>query len=160
MGFQASVACPGTPHASVAVEEARVHEASIVEELIALAERHAPPGSRVLSVQVTVGLLTGVSPDAMRFYFEALRDDTLGPQAELDVRLVPLRGRCSACQRTFVSEEAIWTCPACNEPFLSLENGDELDLTSLVVDDGEPDHDRAEDPQEERRRRPGEPAGA
>jgi hydrogenase nickel incorporation protein HypA/HybF len=137
-----------------------VHEASIVEELIALARSHAPAGSRVLSLQVTVGLLTGVSPDAMRFYFEALRSDTLGPQAELEVRLAPLRGHCSACQRPFVSEEAIWTCPACDEPFLSLENGDELDLASLVVDDGEPNHDRTEDPQEERRHRPGEPAGA
>jgi hydrogenase nickel incorporation protein HypA/HybF len=137
-----------------------VHEASIVEELIALARRQTPPGCKVLSVRVTVGLLTGVSPDAMRFYFEALREDTLGPQAELDVRLVPLRGRCAACQHTFVSEKAVWTCPTCDEPFLTLENGDELDLASLVVDDGEPDHDRAEDPQEEHRRRPREPPGA
>lgn len=130
-----------------------MHEASIVQELMAMAGRQTPPGSRVLEVHVSIGLLTGVSPDAMRFYFEALRDDSLGPGAELHTRLEPLRGRCRACGRGLVLEEVRWDCPACGAPSLEFENGNELDLTSLVVDDGEPDHDRAEDPQEERRHR-------
>lgn len=127
-----------------------MHEASIVQELIGLAAAKAPPGSRVIEVHAAVGRLTGVSPDALQFYFEALRGDTLGPQASLHVRLEPLRGRCTACARAFESQEQTWRCAACGAATLEFEGGDELDLRSLVVDDAEPDHDRAEDPQEER----------
>jgi hydrogenase nickel incorporation protein HypA/HybF len=127
-----------------------MHEASIVEELIAAAARRTPAGARVLEVRVKVGLLTGVSPDAMAFYFEALAPEALGPEARLVARLEPLRGRCTACGRSFETAEASWLCASCGAPTLVFENGDELDLEALVVDDGQPDHDRAEDPQEER----------
>ena len=127
-----------------------MHEASIVEELIATVAGRTPPGARVLEVRVKVGLLTGVSPDAMAFYFEALAPASLGEQARLAARLEPLRGRCSACGDAFEVGETVWLCPACGAPTLVFENGDELDLDALVIDDGQPDHDRAEDPQEER----------
>jgi hydrogenase nickel incorporation protein HypA/HybF len=136
-----------------------MHEAAIVQELITLARQKAPPGSLVLEVHASVGRLTGVSPDAMQFYFEVLREEALGPQAVLHVRLEPLRARCSTCEQSHELLEAAFLCPACGQPTLVFENGDELDLRSLVVDDGEPDHDRAEDPQEERRPRDREPPG-
>jgi hydrogenase nickel incorporation protein HypA/HybF len=137
-----------------------VHEAAIVQELITLAAERKPPRTRVIEVHVSVGLLTGVSPEAMRFYFEALCEEVLGRQARLEVRLEPLRAVCRACGLRATLDEARWVCGACGEAALTFENGEELDLTNLVVDDGEPDHDRAEDPQEERRHRPGEPPGA
>jgi len=127
-----------------------MHEASIVKALLELAADNAPPASRVRKVVVAVGRLTGVSPSSLRFYFDVMRDDTLGAQAELEVRLEPLRGRCTACAATVELREPAWLCAACGQPTLAFENGDELNLAALVVDDGEPDHDRAEDPQEER----------
>jgi hydrogenase nickel incorporation protein HypA/HybF len=127
-----------------------VHEAGIVRELIRLAAQAAPPGARVLEVRASVGRLTGVSPDAMRFYFEALRDDSLGPQAVLEVELLPLVGRCDACGARVRCEAATWLCRSCGQPRLVFENGDELQLVALVVDDGEAGHDRAEDPRQER----------
>ncbi|HJS57816.1 MAG TPA: hydrogenase maturation nickel metallochaperone HypA, partial [Vicinamibacteria bacterium] len=126
-------------------------------ELIRLAEDAVPRGARVREVRASVGLLTGVSPEAMLFYFEALRDERLGPQAQLRVRLEPLQGRCGACGATAEIAEQSWLCPSCGEPRLVFENGDELTLAAVVLDDGESDHDRAEDPQEERRNRTGEP---
>jgi hydrogenase nickel incorporation protein HypA/HybF len=127
-----------------------VHEAAIVRELIAQAVARTPPGARVLEVQASVGRLTGVSPDAMQFYFEVLREDTLGPQARLTVRLEALHARCSGCGQQFALDELAWLCPACGGPTLVFANGDELDLRGLVVEDDDADHDRAADPQEER----------
>jgi hydrogenase nickel incorporation protein HypA/HybF len=126
-----------------------VHEASIVEELMATALRHAA-GRRILDVQVRVGLLTGVSPDAMQFYFEAVREESLGAQAILSVVMAPLCARCTACQERFELAEVAWSCPRCGEAALEFDNGSELDLLSLTLDDDPADHPRAEDPQEER----------
>jgi hydrogenase nickel incorporation protein HypA/HybF len=135
-----------------------MHEASIVRELIALAVRMAPVGARVLEVHVRVGRLSAVSPDAMQFYFEVMRDEALGSQAVLRVELEPLRGRCRGCGRGSALDEPCWTCPACGGT-LAFENGDELDLASLVVADEQRHNDRAEDPRQERRAGAREPAG-
>jgi hydrogenase nickel incorporation protein HypA/HybF len=135
-----------------------MHEASIVRELVALAVRMAPAGSRVLEVHVRVGRLSAVSPAAMQFYFEVMREEGLGSQAVLRVELEPLRGRCPGCARAFALAEPCWTCPACGST-LAFENGDELDLASLVVTDEQRDHDRAEDPRQERRAGARQPPG-
>jgi hydrogenase nickel incorporation protein HypA/HybF len=134
-----------------------MHEASIAAEIVRLAEARAA-GARVTEVRVRVGALTCVSPAALRFCFEVLRADTLGPQAALAVERPALRARCGRCSRQVHSTEAVWSCPSCGFPALTFENGDELDFLGLVVDDGTADHDRAEDPRAERRRGPGEPA--
>jgi len=117
-----------------------MHEASIVQELLAMVQRQVPPGRRTLSIQVSVGRLTNISPAAMQFYFEVLRDDTVGPQAVLEVRQEPLRAHCVDCGGRVELEEAAWSCPACGALALQFENGDELDLCSVAVDgdDAEP----------------------
>ena len=127
-----------------------MHELSVVRELLRLSAEKTPPGCRLLEVRVTVGRLTCVSPEAMRFYFETLRDETVGPQAALHVTLAPLVGACASCGSRATCDENTWLCPRCGDATLRFENGDELRLDSLVVDDGRADHDRAEDPQEER----------
>ncbi len=127
-----------------------MHEAAIVSELIDLVARRAPLGVRVQEVRVAIGLLTGVSPDCMSFYFEALAPERLGTSARLITRLVPLRGGCASCGQRFELAAQAWLCEACGEPTLRFENGDELDLEAFVVEDDEPDHHRTEDPQKER----------
>ena len=129
---------------------AEMHEASITAELIDLAVRARPRGARVREVRVAVGLLTGVSPECLSFYFEALAPERLGEDARLEARLVPLRARCARCGKGCELPALAWTCPACEAPALRFENGDELLLESLVIDDDEHCHDRAEGPRPER----------
>ncbi len=112
-----------------------MHELSVVRELLKLAAEKAPPPCRVREVRVNVGRLTGVSPEAMRFYFEALCEETLGRAATLHIDLCPLEGRCASCGYAVTLEDPNWLCPACARPTIRFENGDELDLESLVVDE-------------------------
>jgi hydrogenase nickel incorporation protein HypA/HybF len=118
-----------------------MHESSIVESLINLVRESVPDPSRVRRVEVRVGLLTGVSPDAMRFYFEIMRDEMLSPKAELAVALEPLRVHCESCGADQSLAETAWLCPACGAGALAFLNGDELHLSSVEVEDGEGLHD-------------------
>jgi hydrogenase nickel incorporation protein HypA/HybF len=118
-----------------------MHEASMVESLIEMVQHAAPEGRRVRRVDVKVGLLTGVSPEALHFYFEAMREETLGLQAELFVTVEPLRAHCDACGRDHSFREATWMCPDCGQHPLSYQNGDELHVCSFEVEDGEGLHD-------------------
>jgi hydrogenase nickel incorporation protein HypA/HybF len=117
-----------------------MHEASIVESLIDLVRQNVPDGGRVGRVHVRVGLLSGVSPDSMQFYFEIMREDTLGAQAELVATLEPLGAHCESCGKDHSLTEALWLCPACGARSLVFKNGDELHLSSIEVEDGEGSH--------------------
>jgi hydrogenase nickel incorporation protein HypA/HybF len=108
-----------------------VHEASIVEGLLRLAAAHVPDPGTLRRVHVRIGALTGVSPDCMRFYFDAMTDG----RAELEVVLEPLRAACSACGSHSTHGEAVWVCPACSAPALEFENGLELDLVAIEIDE-------------------------
>lgn len=117
-----------------------MHEASIVESLIDLVRQNVTGPSLVRRVNVSVGLLSGVSPDAMRFYFDLMREDALNPQAELVVSLEPLLAHCQSCGADHSLEETSWVCPACGASALTFRNGDELHLRSIEVEDGEDLH--------------------
>jgi hydrogenase nickel incorporation protein HypA/HybF len=134
-----------------------MHELSITRQLLDSAVR-AAAGRSISAIHARVGRLTGVSPDALQFYFDLLRDETAAAGATLSVTLEPLRGACVRCHAPVTREELDWTCPACGEGSVVFDNGSELQLQSLVVNDDRADHDRAEDPGQKRRHRPREPA--
>ena len=117
-----------------------MHEASIVESLIDLVRQNVTDSSLVRRVNVSVGLLSGVSPDAMRFYFELMREEAFHSQPELVVSLEPLLAHCESCGSDHSLKETLWLCPACGASALAFRNGDELHLRSIEVEDGEDLH--------------------
>lgn len=117
-----------------------MHEASIVNSLLELVAARAPAGSTVRTLHVRVGRFTGVSPDAMQFYFEVLRDERLGEQAQLVVEQPLLSARCQACGRPWSFSEPEWICPKCGGG-LVYTNGAELDLVAIEVEDAANDRD-------------------
>jgi len=113
-----------------------MHEASIVESLIETVRREAPAGVRVTRVNVRVGLLTGISPECMQFYFEFFRENTIASGSELSVEMAPLLTTCASCGTALKLRELAWTCPSCGAEPLAFTNGHELDLVSVEVEDG------------------------
>src|SRR5690242_19748047 len=61
-----------------------VHELSITQSVVDAVSDHAA-GSRVVSIRLTVGRLSGVVPDAMRFCFELITEGTPLQGARLDI---------------------------------------------------------------------------
>jgi Zn finger protein HypA/HybF involved in hydrogenase expression len=88
-----------------------------------------------------VGALTGISPDSMRFYFDAISSG----DAELEVTVEPLRATCTVCGARWELPEPRWTCGLCSASALEYANGLELDLVAIEVDDAVDDPDRRED---------------
>jgi hydrogenase nickel incorporation protein HypA/HybF len=112
-----------------------MHEASIVHSLLQQVAEHVPRNADVLSVQVRVGRLTGISPDALLFYFEALRGESIGEQCDLVVAQPPLRARCEACHREQEFTDWEWECAMCKSGPLLYLNGSELELEAIEVED-------------------------
>ncbi len=113
-----------------------MHELSIAREIIEIVEAEVARLNltRVETVNIRLGALTGVNPDALAFSFEASVVDTSLDGARLVIEKVPIKGRCRTCQAGFEVEEFVFLCPKCASGDLEITSGEELDINHLVVE--------------------------
>lgn len=116
-----------------------MHEWSLACELVrqAEAEAVARDASRVLSLTVRAGVLTGVVPELLVRAYEMARSGTILEAAALQVEVTPARARCPACASESAFEGFALVCPQCGGIGLEVLCGDELLLgrMELEVDD-------------------------
>jgi hydrogenase nickel incorporation protein HypA/HybF len=113
-----------------------MHELSIAEAIVAIAERHAR-GRTVAKVEVRVGHLRQVVPSALEFAFELVAKGTVLDGAELELEDVPARGRCRDCGAETTMSGFPLACAACAGLDLELFAGEELQVESLELEEDE-----------------------
>lgn len=89
---------------------------------------------RVVKLCLRVGSLSGVVPDALRFAFEALRENTLAAGATLEIATVPAVCWCAACQAEFECADFFVECPRCHNFSGELRRGRELEIAAVEVE--------------------------
>lgn len=112
-----------------------MHELSIAEALAGQVVHHAPSG-RVVGVELRVGPLRGIEPDALRMCWDAVTYQTPLMGAVLEVESLPWSIACDACGRAWTSSVPFVTCD-CGSDRPRPTGTDELDLVAITVEDGE-----------------------
>jgi hydrogenase nickel incorporation protein HypA/HybF len=110
-----------------------MHELAIAEAILAIATAHAG-GGRITAVEVRVGHLRQVVPEALRFNFELVSQGTAAAGAELLIEVVPPAGRCRACGRSAQLPAFPLRCPECGALDIDLTEGEELEVSALEVE--------------------------
>ena len=110
-----------------------MHELSIVTGVVEICEQHAG-GRRVLAVNLVIGALSGVVPEALEFCFEAATKDTLLEGAKLGIERVAASGFCAACGEVSGIEGFIDPCPRCGGFPLEMRSGEEMRVKDLEVE--------------------------
>jgi hydrogenase nickel incorporation protein HypA/HybF len=111
-----------------------VHELSIAEAIVAIAEDHAR-GRRVTAVEVKVGKLRQVVPDALELAFELVATGTCLDGASLRVEHVPARVRCRRCDGEGDADGFPLACASCGSVDVDVSAGDELLVEWLELED-------------------------
>jgi hydrogenase nickel incorporation protein HypA/HybF len=111
-----------------------VHELSIAESIVAVAERHAA-GRPVTKVELRVGHLRQVVPSALEFAFQLVSRGTVLDGAELAIEAVPARGRCRACGTETTMSGFPLACSACGGLDMEVLAGEELLVDSLELEE-------------------------
>ena len=111
-----------------------MHELSIAEAIVAIAEEHAQ-SRRVAKVEVKVGHLRQVVPSALTFAFELVAEGTVIEGAELEIEDVPARIVCRSCARESCVTEFPFVCGSCGSADVDVESGDELFVDALELMD-------------------------
>ena len=91
--------------------------------------------SRAAEKELAVGWLSGVHCDSLRFAFELLSLGTRTEGAELSIRQTPAVSRCRHCGAATQITEMVIDCPQCGSPEIVIEQGRELLLESIEIDD-------------------------
>ena len=111
-----------------------MHELSIANAIVAIAADHAQ-GRRVTRVDVKIGRLRQVVPDALAFAFELATEGTELEGAELVVEHVPARLACRACGTESEANEFPFGCAGCGSVDVDVIAGDELLVEALELEE-------------------------
>ena len=114
-----------------------MHELAIASNIVetVLGEVEKRHLSKVNVIGLKIGALTDVVAEALEFGFEALVADTPLKDTKLVIELIPIKGTCNKCKKSFEVNEFIFICPECGSGDLRIDQGKELDIAYLEVDD-------------------------
>ena len=113
-----------------------MHEVTVAQGIIdVVVERCRASGfAKVHAVHVTIGVLSSVMPDALRFSFDAVARGTPVEGAALVIREVAAEAHCEDCEAYFAARSRVATCPRCKGVRCVVRGGDELRVSALEVD--------------------------
>lgn len=112
-----------------------MHELSIVLSIVDSAEAQVAmnAASRVESIELEIGTLAGIEPDALDFAWTAAVPDTVLATAERHIRYVQAKARCAGCGHEFDLGQLFEPCPQCGEYFSDLLQGRELKIKTMTL---------------------------
>lgn len=112
-----------------------MHEMSLCRALIASAERELEnhPGRHLRALQVSVGALSGCEPELLTHLFPHASLETKTAGAALEISFQPASVRCGECGKTSEVRPNDLRCPACGGMNVSLNAGEGVYLTGLIL---------------------------
>jgi hydrogenase nickel incorporation protein HypA/HybF len=107
---------------------------SITQGIIDICEIHAG-GRRVLSIDVEIGELSNVVPDAVEFCFEACSQGTVLEGARINIIRIPGIGRCMDCAADTPLAAVFSACQRCGSYQVKIISGEEMRVREIEVDE-------------------------
>lgn len=117
-----------------------MHELSIAASIVdAVTESVSNyPGAKVKEVRLRVGALASVIEDSLQFCWDVSIEGTPLEGAKLVVAIVPVVVHCAACGKQGELESLqSFRCPHCGEPVSDVQQGRELEIDSIEIDEVE-----------------------
>ena len=106
-----------------------MHELAVIQAVVdQVAERLGD--QRITAIHLSVGRLSGVVPDALRFCFELTTSGTSMDGAELTIEEPVGEGHCRSCGRDFEIAQLLVLCP-CGSADVAVVGGDQLLIRSV-----------------------------
>jgi hydrogenase nickel incorporation protein HypA/HybF len=112
-----------------------MHELSLADSILELVGPKVPGAEKLTAVHVTVGPLSGVCAESLRFGFDALAEERGFGRAKLVVRRTPARARCEGCGLEYACEDLMEGCPSCGALGRRVLSGDEFTVDSIELDE-------------------------
>ncbi len=90
--------------------------------------------SKICSVTVAVGPLSGVDADALQMGFSVASEGTPAQGAKLIIQKVEAKIFCKSCQKENTVEDFCFICPACQSTDIDVKAGRELNVREITAE--------------------------
>jgi hydrogenase nickel incorporation protein HypA/HybF len=112
-----------------------MHELSVVMSIIDIAQQQAEKenASVIEEIEMDIGCLSTIQPDAFEFAWQQAVKETILEKAEKRINRIKGKAICLDCNAVFPLENLYDACPVCGEHLIDILEGKELRVRSLVV---------------------------
>lgn len=115
-----------------------MHEMSLIESLmdslLSMIEEH-PEWKKITRINLRVGAMRQVVPEAMEFCFNTAIKGTPLEGARLELTSVPVQCHCKSCGHRWPGADRIFICVSCGSSDVELTAGMELEIDTLEVEE-------------------------
>jgi hydrogenase nickel incorporation protein HypA/HybF len=105
---------------------------NLYEQVMGIVQSQGP--LTVKKIELEVGALQLVAPEAFEMAWEAVRADTPLAEAALHITEIKSSARCRHCERVFEPAIDNYLCPNCGQADAELLAGNDIILKSLVCE--------------------------
>lgn len=114
-----------------------MHELSIAESIVEIATEYAGRENVAAfqSIELEIGSLSGIEIDALTFAMEVVCRNTVLNEAKVLITKVAGIAFCADCGVEFQVDDYFNPCPSCGNVCHTLQQGDELRVKSLTVNE-------------------------
>jgi hydrogenase nickel incorporation protein HypA/HybF len=116
-----------------------MHEVSICQSIIDSLENEFGEDQLpfIRGINLKVGVLSCVEPVVLKHVFSMMVADSAMPQAELQIEIVDVQAECKQCGNEFKVDRYTFICPACGRPSSNVTQGNELQITKIILEEPE-----------------------
>ncbi len=114
-----------------------MHELSIAVSIVETVEENLPlTDTKVKTVFLKIGKLSGVVKDALTFSFDIATQDSNLEDAKLEIEELPVIVHCEECDKDLeLDNPPIFRCKVCEKPTPLIIQGKELEIVSVELSD-------------------------
>lgn len=113
-----------------------MHELSIAVQLVESLEAELADHNNctVDTVNIRVGVLSGVEPEALQFCWEVAANESRLQGSKLAIKTVSASGYCPECEEERVIDNIqSFRCPVCFAPITQVNGGHELEILTIEI---------------------------
>ena len=113
-----------------------MHEFAIAQNIVRIAVDAArrEKAQRITRVHIKAGELRGIIIAQLIFYFGLASENTIAESAQLDVEIIPAKGKCRVCDIDFTIKDHCYVCPHCAGINIETVGGAELRVTQIEAE--------------------------
>jgi hydrogenase nickel incorporation protein HypA/HybF len=113
-----------------------MHEMSIAMNVveIAVTTARANGAGKINRVELALGALSGIIPEALHFCFASAAKETPAAEAELQLHIENGEAICESCGHQFACQQRVPACPQCGEMVFQVSGGTEMRVVAINVD--------------------------
>lgn len=113
-----------------------MHELSIVENIIEIAEENAKKlkAHKVQEIEIDIGEMSGVDYDAMEFALQHFPKTEMFKNVHFIINKIPAIALCNNCKKEFLINDFFDVCPQCGSFENEIIQGKELKVKTIKID--------------------------